>query len=1342
MKPSPLGRCDLPDELRQQIASLCDEYKTSLQAGKQIDVASLVARIAPGGRTALLAELFALRCEYGPMENIQQVAAKWREQFPEFPRPKHKQPDSGAKKQPTAAPPRLTTEPATAISPPTATKPETQAPAAAALTAADLPLDVAHQIDEICLRFEAQLRAGRQPDVTILAQQVPPTAQMALLKELLALAVEYRSERPAPDGDDLQPHRESAVAETLTRLVGEAGVQPAVHEAETHTFDPEATPRIGDGNDLPGEPTLHVAPADRQIGDYVILEELGRGGMGVVYKARQLRLQRIVALKMVLRGEFASAQEIQRFHQEAESAAQLDHPGIVPVYEVGQSGSRHFFSMAFVEGHTLSQRLLEGPLSTQEAAELIRQLAVAVAYAHSHGIVHRDLKPGNVLIDKFHRPRITDFGLAKRLDTGNELTSTGQIMGTPSYMPPEQARGAGAEIGPHSDVYSLGAVLYACLTGRPPFQAANPVETLRQVLHDPPARPRTLNRAIPVDLETICLKCLAKNPADRYPSAANLALDLGRWLKGEPIRARPIGLARRAAMWCRRHQALTISAAVAVVACMLLGVVSLRNSREQQKSAQRLAQQENDLKAERERVASQRRLSQLTYCDQQREQGMQLCESGRDAPQGLFRLAGALRLATELKDTERQERYRRDFLDATRTLATKSKAALADAGAARLAPVPPVDLALASAVTLAVDQHWIVQTIDQRVLVRRTETGQVAATVDCGEAVVAAAIAPQGGIVALGLSSGAIMQWQLTNGKEQGQRLTGPKDVKTLQYSSDGALLAASVSDSLWVWDAQRDTPLGLPLCVSQQPSSRNILAIRFDDDSATIELLLAASDQSLWLETWPLAPLRWTREIHVLRGLADYRGSSDYSRVATSDGDYYLKRSYADEKYSVQAYRADSDVALGVPAELPQELQNATLGALYCVATPDGNHIGLGSGRLLFVLEPLAGRWRRWEAFDQGDQYKSMLESIRQLRFTPDAKSIVAIGLQRMKIWDLETGRERGIEFEAKIKEGAYVECLAFTPDGAQVVCGLRDSYRDETQNWNSTYIPGTVQIRNFATGEVVRELRVGHLNGVSAVAVSPDGKTGYSAGGDNTVRCWRMSDGEALGRPLEHGEYVEHIAVSPDGARLLSVSRGRLRLWDVQKWEMLGYPVWFQQQWPLFDAQGRVVLCGEPIAAAPLVSGTQYVNGSTVQTMEMSEGKIITARRLGENAAEVASARLNRPGDWVIVVNPKNQIELRSAATGELVMSPITPESESKAVELASEDHEIVALGVDGKLRRWLTPKALPRESSELLDWIEWFTGSTWDPSQPTSSLLDEARRVKLQSRFGKGASQASQE
>src|SRR5262245_8933806 len=305
---------------------------------------------------------------------------------------------------------------------------------------------------------------------------------------------------------------------------------------------------------------------------YEIEGVLGRGGMGVVYKARHLALKRLVALKMILAGGHAGEEERQRFRAEAEAVARLQHPNIVQIHEVGEHAGLPFFALEFLDGGSLARKLSGQPLPPREAAQVVELLASATHLAHSRNVVHRDLKPANILLTTDGTPKISDFGLAKQLDADSGQTRTGAVMGTPSYMAPEQATGQARVAGPLADVYSLGAILYECLTGRPPFKGATPLETLDQVRTAEPASPRLLQPKVPVDLETVCLKCLAKEPEKRYPSARELCDDLDRFLRGEPVTARPVGALERAWRWCRRNQAVA-SLAASVALILIVGLL-------------------------------------------------------------------------------------------------------------------------------------------------------------------------------------------------------------------------------------------------------------------------------------------------------------------------------------------------------------------------------------------------------------------------------------------------------------------------------------------------------------------------------------------------------------------------------------------------------------------------------------------------------------------------------------------------------------------------------------------------------------------------------------------------
>jgi hypothetical protein len=313
-------------------------------------------------------------------------------------------------------------------------------------------------------------------------------------------------------------------------------------------------------------PPPRERPPGSRFGGYEILRELGRGGMGVVYTARQVALGRAVALKMILYADHADPAARQRFCTEAEAVARLQHPNIIQIHEIGEQDGLPFFSMELCTGGSLADRIRAAPLPPAEAARLVELLARAVHVAHGKGVLHRDLKPTNVLLGEDGAPKVGDFGLAKKLDEVGQ-THSGAVVGTPSYMAPEQAAGKVKDVGPAADVYALGGILYECLTARPPFRAATVVATLNQVMSDDPVPPRRLSPGTPRDLETICLKCLRKEPAKRYASASDLADDLSRYQKGQPILARPVGVPERVWKWVRRHPAVaSLLAAVALLA--------------------------------------------------------------------------------------------------------------------------------------------------------------------------------------------------------------------------------------------------------------------------------------------------------------------------------------------------------------------------------------------------------------------------------------------------------------------------------------------------------------------------------------------------------------------------------------------------------------------------------------------------------------------------------------------------------------------------------------------------------------------------------------------------------
>jgi len=711
-----------------------------------------------------------------------------------------------------------------------------------------LDIDLARRIDLVCRRFEADWRAGARPRIEDYLSDFALEGQAALRAELEALAREL--------GD---AHAAGIDTEGRTGVTPAAGETPPYAIAEAPTIEPGAPSSVPVPGEAPGsvhqdatipphrDPTIDLTPvahdipttahgqaaqADpdlsepvrvRYFGDYEVIRELARGGMGVVFLARQISLNRPVAVKMILAGQLANETDVKRFYTEAEAAANLDHPGIVPIYEVGQHEGQHYFSMGFVEGQSLAQKLAAGPLPPREAAALMVKVAGAIEYAHERGVIHRDLKPANILLDRGGNPRVTDFGLAKKLEGDSGLTDSGQIMGTPSYMPPEQAGGKRGEVGPAADVYALGATLYATVTGRPPFQAATAMDTLLQVISEEPVPPRRLNPSVPRDLETSILKCLEKEPAKRYASA--LAEDLRRYLAGEPILSRPVGAAERAWRWCRRNPAAAGAVGLVAAALLVVAVLALLYADQQTRLAQAKTlyanEQKDHARAQAEAAASlkdalsqsNRRLAMFNF-----ERGQSAFEKGQTGP-GLLWMVESWRSAVAAGDPGWQHTARANMA-AWQSHDITIKAVFSHQDAVGSVAFRPDGKTILTGSRDKTARLW------------DAATGKpIGPPIAHQGSVSAVAFSPDGKAVLTGSGDNTARLWDAATGKPIGPPLAHQDAVWAVAFSPDGrSVLTGSIDKTARLWDAATGQPIGPPLA-----HQLSVLTVAFSPDGKTV---------------------------------------------------------------------------------------------------------------------------------------------------------------------------------------------------------------------------------------------------------------------------------------------------------------------------------------------------------------------------------------------------------------------------------------------------------------------------------------------------------------------------
>ncbi len=815
-------------------------------------------------------------------------------------------------------------------------------------------------------------------------------------------------------------------------------------------------------------------PPLRGFGDYELLEEIARGGMGIVYKARQRSLNRMVAVKMILAGQFASKQIAQRFKAEAIAAAVLHHPNIVAVHEVGVHEGQHFFSMDFVEGQNLTQLVGNRPLLPKQAARYLKQIAEAIHYAHQQGILHRDLKPSNVLIDAAtDQPRVTDFGLAKRMDGESSLTVTGQVLGSPNFMPPEQASGARGTVGRHSDVYGLGGILYFLLTARAPFQGETLEATIHQTLHAEPIAPRLLNASVPRDLETICLKCLEKEAGRRYATAHELAEELDRFLRDEPIHARPVARAERAWRWCRRKPALAASLVAVVVLVLVVAIGSpIAAFRINQA---RKAEQVQLRRAEANELISR----QYAY----------------DADMNVAQLA--VNEGDLFRATQRLQRYRPENKSELRNL--KSEIDLRGwewhylwnqcQGDQR--HILGYHTNGATAVGVLSDGRAFSAGRDKCVRLWNLETGQPIDVLKHPEAVIGAAASPDGHwLVTVMENVRAINQpvllWDLSEQRVAAVLATNFCRPSSLVFSPDSKLLA-------WV-----DVGHGvLHLCdvatrceIAAMPADYSFggpLGIAFSPDSRT---LACNEDVRGLIRLWDVAS-------KVSLGQIEGQPDAVCALAFSPDGKLLA---YADRKWSACVLRLDTRQKLF-------SLTNRVGRFDSVVFSPDGRTLAaVGWDQQIHLIDVATGVQRAG--------LKGHLRSVTSVAFTPDGQTVLSASEDgTVRVWDVtpppKTELAQPLPPDLQISWDSYGESSCLSPDGRFL---LTIQTNQTFILWNTLKL--TTQVHQAAP-----------YTNTAIAAVAPGGKQIAFGTAQGEVTLWDTTTGRSeILAPSEPGELDLH--------------------------------------------------------------------------------------------------------------------------------------------------------------------------------------------------------------------------
>lgn len=965
--------------------------------------------------------------------------------------------------------------------------------------------------------------------------------------------------------------------------------------------------------DQPGvAPTSDLAKPSlpRSFGSYELLEEVARGGMGIVYRARPTDLNRLVAVKVLTAGPFAAPELIKRFRTEADVLAKLDHPNIVPIHEVGECEGQAFFSMKFVAGGSLAQRVANAPspFSNRDAARLVVKLARAVHYAHQHGILHRDIKPGNVLVDSNGEPHLTDFGLARLVEQDSTLTRTMAMLGTPSYMSPEQARGESKQLTTATDVYGLGAVLYELLAGRPPFVGGTTMETVRHVLDQEPARPSSIQPGADRDLETICLKCLEKEASRRYGSAEALAEDLERWLQHEPILARPVSGAERVVKWMSRNPVVTFFAAITILV-IATSVIMLARANVRIRKAQATESTLRGL-AEHKAEESRQQLVRLNV-----RTGNGLMEDG-DYFRALLWFTEALRLENGVSDREDVHRRRLGAVlrqapelaqvwfhggivqnvgfnpggdrvfstGSTRDVhiwdvakptpavpalqhdheATETKFSpdgkriltLDSHGMARLwdaatgAHLKPADPALErsrfSTIDFSPDGRWMALAGARGVQLFDADGGAPGPLLASANGAAICRFAPSGRLLGAAQKR-EVRLWTEASDQWSQKTLKHPSDVWGIAFSPDQKRVATRTQRQLFVWDSATGEML------------RSI-----DSAGTPFDCEFSRDGRWLVLASWaPNVRLFGTEDLHERSwsvrhrtGVACSRFANDSKWLATCSWDFTARVWKPGTGEAASPLLTHGGYVLALDFS-PDSSRLVTAGQDQTVRLWD---LRANNGALLEVRHERA---------------------VKSVQFSPDGERLFTWSRDRRAcLWDAHTGRL----LVSTPRHGQEIAAGALGPDGTTMVTACADgvrlwdaqtgeqigatlggnknldwvSYSPDGRRISSASSAGNVFIWNVADQRLVAEMS--SQKGLLHLRFSVDGRRVLTAGTDGTARVWDVASGQPIGQPMKHDGTVADVNFSPDGRRVVTACTDRsqgsraAQMWDATTGERIG--------------------------------------------------------------------------------------------------------------------------------------------------------------------------------------------